>query len=48
MSEKKKLVALKVAKFLIKCAMAIMQIIEKDPLFDASVLDEEVLPTTTK
>lgn len=46
MSEKKKLIALKIANFLIKCAMAIMQVIEKDPLFDVSVLDNEV--TTAK
>lgn len=49
MSEKKKLIALKIAKLLIKCAMAIMQVIEQDPLVvDKSCLEQEVLPTSTK
>lgn len=46
MSEKKKLIALKIVKLLIKCAMAIMQVIETDPLVvDKAVLDQEVATT---
>lgn len=45
MSEKKKIIALKIARILLKFAFAIMKVIEgKEDVLDKSVLENEVLP----
>ena len=47
MSEKKKLFIIKIAGLLIKCAMAIMSVVEKEVVPDKAVLDVEVPANTT-
>lgn len=45
MSEKRKLIILKICNIVLKAVMAVLQAIENEPVVDKSVLDREVPPT---